>query len=233
MTHHISISLPLSTSSIQSLIDQGMFPEEKLPGMFSKFSTKEGHLSLKGFTDILPYLSDSPESDKIKENERKNRGGNEGSDSDRNRKVDGDIVELNREKNLNNGNSQISKLKMELENKNNNKNTDSYEFKNKERINYIENYKNTDKNDDKNDDKYAKIDKDDRGNRDGRSNKDDKDDTDDADDEVSVERVFSELAGRRKIVTLESLSGWDLVAELLEDGTLNIDVSHRHQSSCS
>ena len=44
------------------------------------------------------------------------------------------------------------------------------------------------------------------------------------DDEISVEKVFKELSGKRKIVTFESVAGWDIVAELLEDGTLNIAV---------
>ena len=43
-------------------------------------------------------------------------------------------------------------------------------------------------------------------------------------DEVSVEKAFSELSGRRKTVTFESLIGWDIVAELLQDGALNTDV---------
>jgi hypothetical protein len=43
-------------------------------------------------------------------------------------------------------------------------------------------------------------------------------------EEMSVERAFSELAGRRKTVTFESLVGWDIVAELLQDGALNTDV---------
>jgi hypothetical protein len=43
-------------------------------------------------------------------------------------------------------------------------------------------------------------------------------------EEISVERAFSELAGRRKTVTFESLVGWDIVAELLQDGALNTDV---------
>jgi hypothetical protein len=44
-------------------------------------------------------------------------------------------------------------------------------------------------------------------------------------EEMSVERAFAELAGRRKTVTFESLVGWDVVAELLQDGALNTDVS--------
>jgi hypothetical protein len=43
-------------------------------------------------------------------------------------------------------------------------------------------------------------------------------------DEVSVEKAFSELSGRRKTITFESLIGWDIVAELLQDGALNTDV---------
>ena len=50
------------------------------------------------------------------------------------------------------------------------------------------------------------------------------DDDMETDEEISVEKVFKELAGKRKIVTIESIIGWDIVAELLEDGTLNIEV---------
>ena len=50
------------------------------------------------------------------------------------------------------------------------------------------------------------------------------DDETESEDEISVEKVFRELAGKRKIVTLESIIGWDIVAELLEDGTVNIEV---------
>ena len=50
------------------------------------------------------------------------------------------------------------------------------------------------------------------------------DDDTESEDEISVEKVFRELAGKRKIVTLESIIGWDIVAELLEDGTVNIEV---------
>lgn len=43
-------------------------------------------------------------------------------------------------------------------------------------------------------------------------------------DEMTVEKSFAELSGRRKIVTYESLVGWDVVAELLQDGALNKEV---------
>lgn len=43
-------------------------------------------------------------------------------------------------------------------------------------------------------------------------------------DEISVEKTFAELSGKRKIVTFETLVGWDIVAELLQDGALNTDV---------
>jgi hypothetical protein len=43
-------------------------------------------------------------------------------------------------------------------------------------------------------------------------------------EEMSVEKSFAELSGKRKIVTYESLVGWDVVAELLQDGALNKEV---------
>ena len=43
-------------------------------------------------------------------------------------------------------------------------------------------------------------------------------------DEMTVEKSFAELSGKRKIVTYESLVGWDVVAELLQDGALNKEV---------
>ena len=43
-------------------------------------------------------------------------------------------------------------------------------------------------------------------------------------EEMSVEKSFAELSGKRKIVTYESLVGWDIVAELLQDGALNKEV---------
>ena len=44
-------------------------------------------------------------------------------------------------------------------------------------------------------------------------------------EEMSVEKSFADLSGKRKIVTYESLVGWDVVADLLQDGALNKEVT--------
>ena len=46
-------------------------------------------------------------------------------------------------------------------------------------------------------------------------------------EEISVEKSFAELSGKRKIVTFESLVAWDVVAELLLNGSLNKEVGDR------
>lgn len=46
-------------------------------------------------------------------------------------------------------------------------------------------------------------------------------------EEISVEKSFAELSGKRKIVTFESLVAWDVVAELLLNGSLNKEVGNR------